>query len=203
MKYFNLHQLSGPLFLTYLNALCGVAGIVAVSLGRIEVALGLLVVAALIDAFDGVVARIKKQTSAQQKLGTIADSVADMVSFGVLPAVIFISLSSLNWVTAIVAGLYVLAAIHRLLVFTVNALEVQRPMRHFTGLPVVMGAVTMPIVYVLFNTFSWFEPVLVVLVLVLAVLYVSKLSIAKPRGSMAYASYLLIAGTVIAGIVVW
>ena len=201
MKYFNLQQLTGALVLTYSNALCGVFGIIALVSGHVEVALVLLIVAALCDAFDGVVARLQQQTAAQKTLGTIADSVADMVSFGVLPVVVFISLASLNVVTGIVVALYVFAAIHRLVVFTADALRTQQPTRHFTGLPVVMGAVMMPILYALFGSLLWFPFMMTAVVFVLAALFVSKLSIPKPHGPIAYVSYLSIAAIVMTSII--
>lgn len=203
MKYFNLHQLNSALALTYMNALCGVSGIIAVSLGFIDVAFIMLIAAALFDVFDGAVARLKKQTMSQKRLGTVADSVADMVSFGVLPVTLFISICSLSWVTGIVAIVYVLAAIHRLVVFTGDALQAEVPTRQFIGLPVLMGAIALPIGQVLFGRFGWFESFLTLFVLVVAILFVSKIAISKPHGPVAYAGYLLIAVSITTGIILW
>lgn len=203
MKYFNLNQLTYALLASYSNALLGVFGIIAITLGHVDLAFILLILAALLDAFDGVIARLHVQTVTQQTLGTVADSVADMVSFGVLPIVIFLSITPLNWVTGIVATLYVFAAIHRLSVFTVNALQTHTATRRFTGLPVVMGAATLAISYALWGSYEWFGSFMTGLVLILAILFVSKLSIPKPRGLVSYAGYVLIAGLTIVGVVLW
>jgi CDP-diacylglycerol--serine O-phosphatidyltransferase len=87
-----------------LLALC--AGITAIRMGvdgRFELAVGLVIIAAIFDALDGRVARMLKGTS---RFGAELDSLADFVNFGVTPALLiyFWSLSemkNLGWIIAL------------------------------------------------------------------------------------------------------
>lgn len=73
-----------PNLLTAANLVCGCVGIVLVASGRVEMAPVAVVLATVFDFFDGFAARMLKVTS---EIGKQLDSLADMVSFGVLPAV--------------------------------------------------------------------------------------------------------------------
>ena len=71
--------------LTLGNLLCGtVAAIVLLTQHNYELAFYLVVASAVCDFFDGFAARLLKQSS---PLGVELDSLADMVAFGVVPAV--------------------------------------------------------------------------------------------------------------------
>jgi CDP-diacylglycerol---serine O-phosphatidyltransferase len=74
-----------PNLLTCCNLLCGCLGIVAIFQGHAHLTPYLIWLAALFDFLDGFVARITKSFSA---IGKELDSLADMVTFGVLPGAI-------------------------------------------------------------------------------------------------------------------
>jgi len=74
-----------PNFITCLNLLCGCLGIIFLFQGNIILAAYLIWLAAILDFFDGFFARILK---AYSPMGKELDSLADMVSFGVLPSFI-------------------------------------------------------------------------------------------------------------------
>jgi CDP-diacylglycerol--serine O-phosphatidyltransferase len=74
-----------PNALTCANLLCGCVGIIEVFHSNILLSCGLIVLAAVFDFLDGFVARLLKVTSA---IGKELDSLADVVTFGVLPAFI-------------------------------------------------------------------------------------------------------------------
>ena len=78
-----------PNFFTICNLLCGCAALVFVSRGELATASYLMWAAAVLDFADGFVARAVK---AYSELGKQLDSLADMVSFGVLPAYIMFAL---------------------------------------------------------------------------------------------------------------
>lgn len=203
MRNSQLHKLSGALIVTYGNALLGVAGCVAVLLVSIDAAFILLVISALFDVFDGVVARMNIQTPNQKRMGIVADSIADMISFGALPALILIAIAGVSWLTLVAAVVYVGAAIHRLVVFTAHALEHEAPIHLFRGLPVLLGAGLLVMAYILFYSYEWFPSMYVALTIIIGMLYVSDIPIPKPRGTYAYISYPLLAGVFILGIVLW
>jgi len=72
-----------PNFLTSMNLLCGCLGIVAVFEGAVDQALWYVIVACVFDFFDGFAARMLGVSS---PIGKELDSLADMVTFGVLPS---------------------------------------------------------------------------------------------------------------------
>lgn len=78
-----------PNLLTISNLLCGCVGIVAVFEGEVEMAAYLIWLAAIFDFLDGFVARWLK---AYSSIGKELDSLADMVTFGALPAIVMYAL---------------------------------------------------------------------------------------------------------------
>lgn len=74
-----------PNMLTLGNLLCGSAAVVALlAYSDYELALWLMIASAVCDFLDGFAARLLKSSSA---LGVQLDSLADMVSFGLVPSV--------------------------------------------------------------------------------------------------------------------
>ncbi|WP_207433184.1 CDP-diacylglycerol--serine O-phosphatidyltransferase [Sabulibacter ruber] len=80
-----------PNFITCLNLLCGCLAIVSVFQQDLVTAAYLVVVAAALDFMDGMVARVLNTYS---EIGKQLDSLADMVSFGVLPGAMMSQLLS-------------------------------------------------------------------------------------------------------------
>ena len=78
-----------PNFLTSLNLAAGFLSIVYAANGNIIIASWLILVAMIFDFSDGLSARLLKSYSA---LGKELDSLADLVSFGVAPALILFNL---------------------------------------------------------------------------------------------------------------
>lgn len=74
-----------PNAMTCCNLLCGCVGIVAAFNNDLLLSSYLIVIAGIFDFFDGFVARLVKASSA---IGKELDSLADMVTFGVLPSII-------------------------------------------------------------------------------------------------------------------
>ncbi len=127
----------------------------------------------LCDAFDGMVARKKKnRTQMEQNFGIQIDSLSDLVAFGVLPACIGAALlrvsptlgSLLAGTSGAVKGLatfglhavlalYILAAMIRLAYFNVTEEERQSAeggkRKYYTGLPVTMASLILPAVLLL------------------------------------------------------
>ncbi|MDO8876674.1 MAG: CDP-diacylglycerol--serine O-phosphatidyltransferase [Pseudolabrys sp.] len=128
-----------------LLALC--AGLTAIRLaieGKLELALGAIVFAAVLDAIDGRVARMLKGTS---RFGAELDSLADFVNFGVTPALILYfwglhELKSAGWIVALV---FAICAALRLARFNVMIDDPNKPAwagNFFTGIPAPAGALT-------------------------------------------------------------
>jgi CDP-diacylglycerol--serine O-phosphatidyltransferase len=129
--------------LVTLLALC--SGVTAIRLGvegRYELAVGAVILAIVLDAIDGRLARFLKGTS---RFGAELDSLADFVNFGVAPAILIYlwslnSLKSLGWLVAL--GLAICCAL-RLARFNVAIDDPDKPawmMNFFTGAPAPAGA---------------------------------------------------------------
>lgn len=71
-----------PNSLTLLNLLCGLIAIKYAVYGHLQIATGLMMASLFFDFFDGFAARALKVSS---PIGKDLDSLADMVTFGVLP----------------------------------------------------------------------------------------------------------------------
>ena len=76
-----------PNFITSLNLVSGCISIVMALRGQIEIAAFLIILAAVFDFFDGFSARL---LNAKSKIGVDLDSLADLISFGVAPAMILL-----------------------------------------------------------------------------------------------------------------
>ncbi|MBK1869414.1 CDP-alcohol phosphatidyltransferase family protein [Aestuariivirga sp. YIM B02566] len=126
-----------------LLALC--SGVTAIRLGmegRYELAVGAVILAIVLDAVDGRLARFLKGTS---RFGAELDSLADFVNFGVAPAILIYlwslnSLKSLGWLVALCLAI---CCALRLARFNVAIDDPDKPawmMNFFTGAPAPAGA---------------------------------------------------------------
>ena len=79
-----------PDSITSMNLLCGVMGVIFTLKGRPDIGFLLMIGGAVFDFFDGLAARLLKASSG---IGKELDSLADMVSFGVLPSLMLFGLS--------------------------------------------------------------------------------------------------------------
>lgn len=82
-----------PNFITLLNLFSGCIAIVLAFHGELQVASVFVIVAAIFDFLDGMAARLLKVKS---DLGIQLDSLADMVSFGLVPGIMVLQLMELS-----------------------------------------------------------------------------------------------------------
>ena len=110
----------------------GFYGIVAAINGRFEAAAIAVLVAMVFDGMDG---RIARMTNTQSDFGAQYDSLADMVSFGVAPALVMYewTLHSLGKLGFVVAFMYAAGAALRLARFNTQVGVADK--RYFQGLP--------------------------------------------------------------------
>lgn len=141
--------------LTYVSLLSSVFGITQVMEGsekNMTIAFLCLLVSGICDLFDGKVARHKKDRTDQEKLfGIQIDSLADLVCFGVLPAVIGYHYG-FNYGLGIISSLLiVLCGLVRLGFFNVMEEERQRTTaenrKEYQGLPITTSAIVLPLLY--------------------------------------------------------
>ncbi|HKM92295.1 MAG TPA: CDP-diacylglycerol--serine O-phosphatidyltransferase [Prolixibacteraceae bacterium] len=137
-----------PNLLTTFNLLSGVIGLYFAFKHQLNIAFTLMVIGALFDFSDGFVARLLKVSG---ELGKQLDSLADMVTFGVLPGVIvfsiqyqmiigeagnFNNLSFLQWVLLLSPLLIPALSALRLAKFNIDT----RQSQSFIGLPTPANA---------------------------------------------------------------
>ncbi len=122
-----------PSLLTTGNLLCGFSSLVLSAQGRFEAAALLILLGIVFDSLDGQVAR---WLGIATDFGVEYDSLADVITFGVAPALLWtrlvlLPLGRLGWVSGF---LFVVGAAVRLARFNIQANEGQ-PMPYFQGLP--------------------------------------------------------------------
>jgi CDP-diacylglycerol--serine O-phosphatidyltransferase len=127
-----------------LLALC--SGITAIRLGvegRFELAAACVIIATILDALDGRIARALKGSS---KFGAELDSLADFVNFGVAPGLLIYmwslnELKNLGWIVALALAM---CCALRLARFNVALEDPDRPawkINYFTGVNAPAGAI--------------------------------------------------------------
>jgi len=125
-----------PNAITLLNLLSGVIGIIWVINGNIVSGAYFIILAAVFDFFDGFAARLLK---VQGELGKQLDSLADLVSFGVLPGVILFQMAKvttqIEWLPYLTLIVPLLSAV-RLAKFNLDTRQSDK----FIGLPTPANA---------------------------------------------------------------
>ena len=105
-----------PNTITSMNLLCGIMGVIFTLEGRPYLAFPLMLLAAVFDFCDGLAARL---LNAYSPIGKQLDSLADMVSFGVLPSVMLLQAMGMQQYRYICLFLAVMSAL-RLAKFNVD-----------------------------------------------------------------------------------
>jgi CDP-diacylglycerol--serine O-phosphatidyltransferase len=131
-----------PNLITVLAVCAGLTGIRLAFEHRFELAVAMVLIAALLDAVDGRIARLLQGAS---KFGAQMDSLADIVNFGVAPAlVLYVYLlekaGALGWIAALI---FAIACGLRLARFNVMLEDEDAPAwkaDYFVGVPAPAGA---------------------------------------------------------------
>lgn len=169
--------------LTYLGLACAIGGILVMRFS-IPYAIIFMVLAGICDLFDGFVARKCKRTEEEKNFGIELDSLVDVVSFGVFPVMLFISMGYTAWYHALLYILYVVMAIARLAYFNIGITDNSKPVSYYTGLPVTFASLIFPLGWLLSFVLKaeYFELFYSFLMLLVTILFVSKIKIKKPGG---------------------
>lgn len=128
-----------PSLFTTLNIFCGLLSIINAHESKIEMAASLIILAAIFDSLDGVMARITRSSS---QFGVELDSLADVVSFGAAPSFLVyqIYLNTLGSWGVLIASMPLIFGAIRLARFNVQLVGFDKS--HFTGLPIPAQAMT-------------------------------------------------------------
>ncbi len=173
--------------LTYLSLLSALTGAILASMDLFAWAVLCLLLSGVCDAFDGTVARTKKNRTPEEKaFGIQIDSLCDAVSFGVFPALLcyFAGMDGLVGIGILLC--YSLCAVIRLAFF--NVIEEKRQQTEtggnkvYRGLPVTTISLLLPVFWLTrgFLPGAVFELGLHILMAVTAFLFVLDFSVKKP-----------------------
>ena len=144
--------------LTYMSLLSAVGGMTLAVNGHPIMATLCLLFCGLCDMFDGKVARTKKNRTREEKsFGIQIDSLSDIVAFGVLPAVINITMCGFRWYAYLISALFVLAGLIRLAYFNVTEEQRQQETdecrKTYLGLPITSSALIFPTFFCIISVF--------------------------------------------------
>ena len=176
-----------PNILTLGGVCLGISSIKFSIDGNFSLAVTLILLAAILDALDGRIARLIKGTS---DFGKELDSLTDFVSFGIAPVLIlyFWELSNYGKLGWAIALIYSVCCVLRLARFNLTKISVEENWKNnfFEGVPSPAGGllILMPLVYELsdlnFNfNIKILSPYLTILIALLLVSKVPTLSLKK------------------------
>lgn len=176
-----------PNICSLLGLLSAVIGIFFAIQGNFEAAIIGVLWAVLFDWFDGIIARkLKGRTKVQGDFGAQLDSMIDIVSFGILPAIILLSYGGYNiW---FLPGAFVIIASSaiRLTYFNVYGLIDSKT---YKGFPLDNNVLILALVFVFEGLFepSTFAILIYALMMLFSVLNLSSIPIPKFGGKWVYA----------------
>ena len=140
--------------LTYLSLISAVMGMVSAHKGAFGAAMLFLFASGFCDAFDGTVARSKKNRTEDEKaFGIQLDSLCDVISFGAAPAFASYCMGMDGVLGLMILCAYCICAVIRLAFFNVQEGKRQQTEsgcnKVYRGLPVTNSAWIFPLFYLL------------------------------------------------------
>ena len=189
--------------LTYIGLAFAVVGICFAYVTNLTWSVVCLIVAGVCDMFDGKIARACPDRSEEAKqFGVQIDSLTDTVAFVVLPVLISLEMGHQGPVSIAISVLYVLAGVIRLGFFNVLVAncDPDKPLKNYTGLSVTSAAIIFPTLW-LISRFIPRLPTVVMydsIMLLTAILFVSRIKIRKPKGI----AYYIFTAVAVIGIIV-
>ncbi|MEF2836460.1 MAG: CDP-alcohol phosphatidyltransferase family protein [Oscillospiraceae bacterium] len=174
--------------LTYMSLVSAVLGMTFAHKGLFGAAMWCLFFSGFCDAFDGTVARTKKNRTEDEKaFGIQLDSLCDVVSFGVAPAFSLYCMGVDSTAGVVILSLFCICAVCRLGFFNVQEAKRQQvesgSNKYYRGLPVTNSAIIFPLYYLLHNILpgSVFVTGLYILAALTAFLFVLDFQVKKPK----------------------
>ena len=162
---------------TSLNIFCGFVSIIYASVNDYQMASVFIIIAAIFDTLDGIVARLLGTSS---MFGVELDSLSDVVSFGAAPSFLVYKAYAFQfgvWGILASSSLLIFGAL-RLARFNINV-EDLKTKADFTGLPIPLSAITISLLIFSFHKddriIEPYNYIVIPLILILSVLMVSKI----------------------------
>jgi archaetidylserine synthase len=153
---------------SFLNSILGLGAILAACNGEVETSAALVILAAIADGTDGIIAR----RIGPGPLGDDLDSLSDVISFGVAPVFLAVTNLGMGWHGWILGGLYLICGSARLARFNIS----QKNENFFEGFPIPAAGI------VLASTILFGIPNIIILALLfLSILMISSIPYPKIR----------------------
>lgn len=165
-----------PSFFTLANLLCGFLALILVIEENYTIAAAMILLAVIMDSLDGKVAR---RLSVSSDFGKELDSLSDLVSFGVAPAILTyqailypLQLGYIRYIGLSIAAIFALCGAIRLARF--NMLNITT---HFVGVPITFAGGILALLIFFRTMLPWY--IYLVSMVILAFLMVSTFKVAK------------------------
>lgn len=162
-----------PDYISIGNALSGVLSIFMALDGHLLIAACLILVGAIFDLFDG---RVARKLNMASEFGVQLDSLCDVVSFVVAPAVFAFAAMGSSWYINLILAFYVVAGVLRLARYNVTGTTDGG--KYFEGVPVPVSLV-LPFLFFLFDYFQLNLSIWLFLYCIHGILMVSVVKIKK------------------------
>lgn len=176
-----------PNICSLLGLLSAVIGIYFAILGNFQAAIIGVLWAVLFDWYDGIIARkMKGRTKVQGDFGAQFDSIIDIVSFGILPAILLLSYGNYNIWFLPGAFVIIAASAIRLTYFNVYGLIDSKT---YKGFPLDNNVLILALVFLFegFFTHFTFSIIIYSLLMLLSILNLSSIPTPKFGGKWVYA----------------
>ena len=135
-------------FLTMSSVAMAFFGIILAITGHFNLAVTLLMICGICDAFDGNLARRYKYSEEQKTYGVQLDSLADVFCFGAFPAILT-SLISPHVITYVISALYLLCGVIRLAYFNMRAIMDEKNSKVYIGVPITIISISYSIIFII------------------------------------------------------
>ena len=185
MKFIGFYDYT--VILTYMSLISAFVGMCLAGQGSFTGSILCLMLSGFCDAFDGTVARSKKNRTEDEKaFGIQLDSLCDVISFGIFPAHFLFCMGVKGFVGIAILSLYCVTAVIRLGFFNVQEAKRQQVEegsgKFYRGLPVTTMSMLLPLVYLLRLLLpgNFFGILLYILPAVMGFLFILDFRVKKP-----------------------
>ncbi len=182
------------IILTFLSLVSSIFGMTQAIDGHFKTALVCLAFSGLCDAFDGKVARRKKDRTDDEKLfGIQLDSLCDVVAFGAFPSYLCYCMGVQGRLGFLAVMFYCICGVIRLAYFNVietnHFFSEEEHEKVYYGLPITSIAVILPLAYLLRMplTEKAFSSVLLIMLFAMGMLFISNFKLKKPSNKVLFA----------------
>ncbi len=193
-----------PNICSLLGLMSAVIGIYFAIQGNFQAAIIGVLWAVLFDWYDGIIARkMKGRTKVQAEFGALLDSMIDIISFGILPAIILLSYGNYNIWFLPGAFVIIAASAIRLTYFNVYGLIDSKT---YKGFPLDNNVLILALVFLSEGFFTpyAFSIIIYTLMMFLSALNLSSIPTPKLGGKWVYAlvTYVIVM-TIVFGWLLW